>query len=92
MTYCKYCEAGHSPNDNGEHWMVKSIIPAHIDIAKCAVSTTRKATPMNQETAGRLLRLHEYLAEAMKDPLVNQLYIADLQETIAMLTPKGRKS
>lgn len=92
MTYCKYCEAGHSPNDSGEHWMVKSIIPAHIDIVKCAASTKRKAAPMNQETADRLLRLHGYLAEAMKDPEHNELYIGDLQATIAMLTPKGRKS
>jgi hypothetical protein len=45
-----------------------------------------------QETADRLLRLHEYLAEAMKHPEHNRLYIEDLQETIATLTPKRRKS
>ena len=47
---------------------------------------------MNPETAERLLRLNEYLAEAMKDPEANRAYIEDLQETIAMLTPKKRKS
>jgi hypothetical protein len=49
---------------------------------------------MNPETAERLLRLHEYLRQAMElpDKEGNRLYIEDLQETIAMLTPKGRKS
>jgi hypothetical protein len=47
---------------------------------------------MTPETAERLTRLHAYLAEAMKDPDGNRLYIEDLQATIAMLTPKGRKS
>jgi hypothetical protein len=46
---------------------------------------------MNQETAERLARLNDYLDEAMKDPDNNRLYIADLQETIAMLTPKRAK-
>ena len=47
---------------------------------------------MNQETAERLLRLNALLAEAMKDPEANRAYIEDLQETIAMLTPKKRQS
>jgi hypothetical protein len=46
----------------------------------------------NHEAAERLARLRGYLAEAMKDPEGNRLYIADLQETIAMLTPKKAKS
>jgi hypothetical protein len=47
---------------------------------------------MNQETAERLARLNDYLAESVKYPDNNRLYIADLKETIAMLTPKRRKS
>jgi len=46
---------------------------------------------MSQESVERLARLNEYLAEAMKDPVGNRLYIADLQYTIAMLTPKRAK-
>jgi hypothetical protein len=44
----------------------------------------------NHETAERLARLKGYLDEAMKDPDGNRMYIADLQETIAMLTPKKK--
>lgn len=33
---CRYCRAGDTPNENGEHWIVKSILPARIDIRKCA--------------------------------------------------------
>ena len=47
---------------------------------------------MTPETKERLARLNEYLAEAMKDPDNNRLYIEDLQETIAMLTPKRKSS
>jgi hypothetical protein len=32
---CRYCRAGYSVKENGEHWIVKSIIPARIDIRKC---------------------------------------------------------
>jgi hypothetical protein len=32
---CKYCATGHRPNAQGEHWIVKSIIPARITIRKC---------------------------------------------------------
>ena len=37
---CRYCRDGHVPNEKGEHWIVKSIIPARIDIRKCAALTT----------------------------------------------------
>jgi hypothetical protein len=32
---CRYCRDGNVPNEKGEHWIVKSIIPAKIDIRKC---------------------------------------------------------
>ncbi len=35
---CRYCAQGHEPK-NGEHWIVKSIIPARIDIRKCTNAT-----------------------------------------------------
>ncbi len=44
---------------------------------------------MSQESVERLARLNEYLAEAMKDPESNRLYIADLQETIKMFAPSA---
>ncbi len=46
---------------------------------------------MNPETTERLARLNEYLAIAMRDPDNNREYIADLLETIAMLTPKKKE-
>lgn len=33
---CRYCRDGHVPNEEGEHWFVKSIIQAKISIRKCA--------------------------------------------------------
>jgi len=32
---CRYCKQGHKANDKGEHWIVKSVFPARIDIRKC---------------------------------------------------------
>jgi len=32
---CRYCREGHAPKDDGNHWIVKSIIPAKINIVKC---------------------------------------------------------
>lgn len=32
---CRYCAQGLVANDKGEHWIVKSIIPARIDIRRC---------------------------------------------------------
>jgi hypothetical protein len=32
---CALCESGHIPNERGEHWIVKSIIPARITIKEC---------------------------------------------------------
>lgn len=35
MKPCKYCNQG-LPVRNGEHWLVKSISPAHITVVKCS--------------------------------------------------------
>ena len=31
---CRYCDEGNTPR-NGEHWIVKSIIPARITVKPC---------------------------------------------------------
>lgn len=54
---CKYCGMGHAPRDDGNHWIVKSIIPARINIVECAyhkagtVSPIQMARRSPQETA-----------------------------------------
>jgi hypothetical protein len=35
---CRYCASGHAPNASGEHWIVKSIVPARIDIRRCTAA------------------------------------------------------
>jgi len=35
---CRYCAAGNVANSDGEHWIVKSIIPARIDIRICTAA------------------------------------------------------
>lgn len=35
---CRYCAAGNVANADGQHWIVKSIIPARIDIRRCAAA------------------------------------------------------
>jgi hypothetical protein len=32
---CKWCELGNTPNERGEHWLVRSVFPARIDIREC---------------------------------------------------------
>lgn len=41
-TRCKWCEEGREPNENGEHWIVTSIIPARIKIEKCKIEFAKK--------------------------------------------------
>jgi hypothetical protein len=38
---CKWCDEGREPNENGEHWIVKSIVPASIKIVKCKRQTEK---------------------------------------------------
>jgi len=45
---CKYCAAGNVANERGEHWIVKSIFPAKIDIRKC----TARALANTEEKRG----------------------------------------
>ncbi len=40
---CPYCAKGNAPNEKGDHWIVKSIIPAKIDIRKCKAVRGAKA-------------------------------------------------
>ena len=41
---CRWCRFGSIPNEKGEHWIVKSIMPAKIDIRKCtAIDEARAA-------------------------------------------------
>lgn len=37
---CRYCREGHKPNAKGEHWIVKGVFPARIDIQKCKDAQT----------------------------------------------------
>lgn len=32
---CRWCRDGNVANEKGKHWIVKSIIPAKIDIREC---------------------------------------------------------
>jgi hypothetical protein len=41
---CKHCAAGNQPQ-NGEHWIVKSVVSARISVVMCA------ATPKIAQTA-----------------------------------------
>jgi hypothetical protein len=43
---CKYCGMGHDPRADGNHWIVKSIIPARIDIRECAYHKAGMASPI----------------------------------------------
>jgi hypothetical protein len=94
-SHCKWCDFGHRPKDNGEHWFVKSIVPAKIEIQKCGhykngISPMEHAEVENISPAARLDRLHDYLTEAKKDPIGNRLYIEDLNASIELLTPKPK--
>jgi hypothetical protein len=45
---CKYCGMGHAPRSDGNHWIVKSIIPARINIAECAYHKAGQVSPIQQ--------------------------------------------
>jgi hypothetical protein len=49
---CRWCGMGHSPKPNGEHWIVKSIIPARIDIRECAYHKAGAVSPIVQRDHG----------------------------------------
>jgi hypothetical protein len=55
---CKYCGMGHAPRSDGNHWIVKSIVPARINIVECAyhkageVSPVQKTSPVTPADGG----------------------------------------
>lgn len=40
---CRYCDAGYTTINGGDHWIVRSIIPARIDIRPCLRAAIAKA-------------------------------------------------
>jgi hypothetical protein len=42
---CRYCAAGNVPNGKGEHWIVKSVIPARLDIRRCTAAPADRVQP-----------------------------------------------
>jgi hypothetical protein len=43
---CKYCGMGHAPKADGNHWIVKSIVPARISIVECAYHKAGEVSPI----------------------------------------------
>jgi len=39
---------GHAPRSDGNHWFVKSIFPAKIDIKECAYHKAGEVSPIQQ--------------------------------------------
>ena len=54
---CKWCGMGHAPRSDGNHWIVKSILPAKIAIKECAyhkageISPIQHTSPVGKEQA-----------------------------------------
>lgn len=48
---CKWCGMGHAPRSDGNHWIVKSIVPARIDIKECAYHKAGEVSPVQQGAA-----------------------------------------
>lgn len=46
---CKWCGMGHAPRADGNHWIVKSIIPARIDIRECAYHKAGEVSPIQKK-------------------------------------------
>lgn len=47
---CKWCGMGHAPRSDGEHWIVRSITPAKIDIKECAYHKAGERSPIQHTT------------------------------------------
>ncbi len=43
---CKWCGMGHPPREDGNHWIIKSIIPARFDIKECAYHKAGTTSPI----------------------------------------------
>ncbi len=48
---CKWCGMGHRPEASGDHWVVKSIVPARIDIKECAYHKAGEVSPIQKPAA-----------------------------------------
>lgn len=48
---CKWCGMGHAPRSDGNHWIVKSLIPARIDIKECAYHKAGEVSPIQRGAA-----------------------------------------
>lgn len=46
---CRWCGMGHAPRSDGNHWIVKSIIPARIDIKECAYHKAGMVSPIQRK-------------------------------------------
>lgn len=47
---CKWCGMGHAPRSDGNHWVLKSISPARIDIKECAYHKAGEVSPIQHVT------------------------------------------
>lgn len=45
---CKWCGMGDAPNADGNHWIIKSVIPAKIDIKECAYHKAGEVSPIQR--------------------------------------------
>ena len=45
---CKWCGMGDAPRADGNHWIVKSIIPAKLDIKECAYHKAGTVSPIQR--------------------------------------------
>ena len=49
---CRYCADGNVPNDKGDHWIVKSVVPSKIDIRRCPTLPPKIDLARQVETLG----------------------------------------
>ena len=60
---CKWCGMGDAPRADGNHWVVRSIIPAKIDIKECAYHKAGKVSPIQRPPDKTVL---EFAGEALE--------------------------
>jgi len=48
---CKWCGMGHRPEATGDHWIVRSIVPAEIEIKECAYHKAGAVSPIQKTYA-----------------------------------------
>lgn len=47
---CKWCGMGDAPRSDGNHWIVKSFIPASMKIVECAYHKAGQVSPIQHIT------------------------------------------